>query len=306
MWRESENNCETEMYCRCDASAHFLSIDLSVRGASGKNRVEMKKKLIFLFVLFGCVFCIHAQDVITERNGNEILAKILEVNPDEVKYKRFDNQNGPLYTIRKSDVLFIKYENGTSETFDMPAVTGENDFELSADYGTVANVHSGMRYKDYKDFYIPSAYVYQPGDRYVPAVGGVCSWLIPGLGQMICGEVGRGFAYLGGALGSSVVMSVGIGVFGTSFYYLDGNYKHNQAQAAFGLIMTLAGSIALMTVDICAIVDGVRVAKIKNMYEQDLRKMSSSLQMELSPYLSMETVGYSRFPVAGFAVKLAF
>ena len=101
-------------------------------------------------------------------------------------------------------------------------------------------------------------------------------------------------------------MSVGIGVFGTSFYYIDGNYNHNQAQAVFGLIMTMAGSIALLTVDICAIVDGVRVAKVKNMYEQDIRKMSSSINLEVSPYLSTESVGSSCFPVAGLSVALNF
>lgn len=263
---------------------------------------------MFLVAAFASMVCIQAQDVITKRNGDEILAKILEVNPTEIKYKRYDNPDGPLYVILKNDVLFVKYENGTNEVFDQESVSSydSSSAQISTDYGTTGKVYPGMRYNEYKNLYVPSAYIYQPGDRYVPAVGGVCSWLIPGLGQMICGEVGRGFAYLGGAIGSSVVMSVGIGVFGTSFYYIDGNYNHNQAQAVFGLIMTMAGSIALLTVDICAIVDGVRVAKVKNMYEQDIRKMSSSINLEVSPYLSTESVGSSCFPVAGLSVALNF
>ena len=39
----------------------------------------------------------------------------------------------------------------------------------------------------------------------------------------------------------------------------------------------LAGSLALLAVDICAVVDACRVAKVRNMYEQDLKKMNYSL-----------------------------
>lgn len=52
---------------------------------------------MFLVAAFASMVCIQAQDVITKRNGDEILAKILEVNPTEIKYKRYDNPDGPLY-----------------------------------------------------------------------------------------------------------------------------------------------------------------------------------------------------------------
>ena len=58
-----------------------------------------------------------AQDIIIQNNGTEILAKVLEIKPDEVKYLRFDNQTGPTYTINKSEVFMIKYENGTKDVF---------------------------------------------------------------------------------------------------------------------------------------------------------------------------------------------
>lgn len=58
-----------------------------------------------------------SQDVITYRNGNEVKAKITEVTPTEVKYKKFDNLDGPAYTEIKANIFMIKYENGTKEVF---------------------------------------------------------------------------------------------------------------------------------------------------------------------------------------------
>ena len=60
---------------------------------------------------------VNAQDVITKKNGDEIQAKITEVGQNEIKYKRFDNPDGPVYTIGKSDVFMVKYENGTKDVF---------------------------------------------------------------------------------------------------------------------------------------------------------------------------------------------
>lgn len=55
-----------------------------------------------------------SQDMITKKSGEDIKAKISEITTKEVKYKRFDNLNGPIYSIDKSEVLLIKYENGTN------------------------------------------------------------------------------------------------------------------------------------------------------------------------------------------------
>lgn len=58
-----------------------------------------------------------SQDVITKKNGEDILSKILEVNQTEVKYKKFDNISGPIFTIQKADLIMIRYENGTKDLF---------------------------------------------------------------------------------------------------------------------------------------------------------------------------------------------
>jgi hypothetical protein len=58
----------------------------------------------------------YAQDTIVFTNGSRVASKILEVNSIEVKYKKLDNMDGPTFVSHKSDVYFIKYPNGTSDT----------------------------------------------------------------------------------------------------------------------------------------------------------------------------------------------
>lgn len=80
----------------------------------------MKKTFIFttLTTFFILSHSCFSQDLITKKNGEVIQTKVLEVGQTEIKYKKFGNQNGPTYTIGKSDVLMIRYENGTKDLFN--------------------------------------------------------------------------------------------------------------------------------------------------------------------------------------------
>jgi len=51
------------------------------------------------------------------RTSESILVKVIEVGTTEVKYKKLDNLNGPIFSILKSDLLIIKYENGIKDNF---------------------------------------------------------------------------------------------------------------------------------------------------------------------------------------------
>ena len=65
-----------------------------------------------------------SQDLITLRSGEIIRSKILEIGHTDIKYKKYDNQNGPVYVVIKSDVSSILYENGTKDVFNAePAKT---------------------------------------------------------------------------------------------------------------------------------------------------------------------------------------
>ena len=262
----------------------------------------MKRILIVLSALLVCAATVSAQDVITKKNGEDIKAKVLEIDNSNVKYKLFDEPNGVTYTMPKSQILMIRYESGRNEVFNTASTP-------SYGYGATNRepadgIRAGMKYKELKHIYHYGDWYSGLGDKHNPALMGVCSWLIPGLGQMISGEVGRGFGWLGGAVGCSVLMGVGAGVSAGASYF-DGSYwYYDEEQAIAGTVIMLAGSLAMLTVDICAIVDACRVAKVRNMYEQDLRKMNYSF--ELHPSVDYIRMANGVQPTAGLTLAMRF
>lgn len=74
------------------------------------------KKILFVLILFS-PFLGFNQDIIFKIDGSEIKAKVIEITPDMVKYKSFDNLDGPLYNLNLRDVFKIKYQNGKDEVF---------------------------------------------------------------------------------------------------------------------------------------------------------------------------------------------
>ena len=73
-------------------------------------------KYILFFITFWS-FSVYSQDIITTKKGEDIVAKVLEVNVNEVKDKKYNNPQGPIYLLLKSDILLIRYENGTKDIF---------------------------------------------------------------------------------------------------------------------------------------------------------------------------------------------
>ncbi len=70
-----------------------------------------------------------ACDTLIMKNGTEIKVKVLEVTPTEVKYKYCSNINGPLYVAYRYNISYVKYANGTMDSFvneHPPVVNGNN------------------------------------------------------------------------------------------------------------------------------------------------------------------------------------
>jgi hypothetical protein len=76
----------------------------------------MKYTTLILFTI-ACFFA-NAQDIIFLKNGDEIKSKVKEVTDSEVKYLKYENLEGPIYSILKTQVLMIKYENGNKDIFE--------------------------------------------------------------------------------------------------------------------------------------------------------------------------------------------
>jgi len=79
----------------------------------------MKKILLFLIAVIGFGIILNAQDVILKKDGSEIVAKVLEITEQQIKYKDFDFQTGPIRNLNISEVFMITYENGRKEVFNM-------------------------------------------------------------------------------------------------------------------------------------------------------------------------------------------
>ena len=62
---------------------------------------------------------------------------------------------------------------------------------------------------------------------------------------------------------------------------------------------------AALGLDIWSIVDAVRIAKVKNMYNQDLMKLSS-IDIDLYPSFNYVKMGNGLQPTAGFTLAMKF
>ena len=75
------------------------------------------KKILLFTISFLIAHFSFSQDNMVLKNGDEIISKVLEIGEIYVKYKKFNNQDGPIYTIKKDKILLITYTDGEKEIF---------------------------------------------------------------------------------------------------------------------------------------------------------------------------------------------
>ncbi len=255
----------------------------------------MKRIVTVLAVVIAACITASAQDIITKKDGNDIMAKVLEVNPNDVKYVLSDEPDGPVYTIRKNELLMIRYASGRNELFNN-----------ASPYAPVPN----LKYKELKTMYNYQDYTPMAYDRYSPGWLGFASFAVPGLGQMICDEVGRGFAWFGASAGCAMISGIGLGLIGdglTTYHddYGDTRIDENTGALVVGRVLTCIGGLASLAVEIAAIVDAVRVAKVKNMYDQDMRN-NYSLDVNIYPSFNYTHTANGIQPTAGLTLAMRF
>jgi len=133
---------------------------------------------------------------------------------------------------------------------------------------------SNAQYSVNKTKYDYRTYIYEVGDPYNPSVAGVVSFLVPGLGQMLSGEGGRGAAFLGGYIGCWVLYGVGAG---QATVAMEDEYQGE------GLGLMVVGILGVVAVDIWSIVDAVHVAKVNNLAWRDRNKTGYYMQLYALP-----------------------
>ncbi|MBL7744357.1 MAG: hypothetical protein JNN00_12850 [Chitinophagaceae bacterium] len=76
------------------------------------------QKTSFLLIFFLLAISLtRAQDKIYRKNGKIVEAKVLEIGSSEVKYKEFNNLDGPIYVLETDRIVKIVFENGKVQKF---------------------------------------------------------------------------------------------------------------------------------------------------------------------------------------------
>ena len=83
----------------------------------------MKKLLFVLFAVWCGAMTAAAQDLIVKTDASQVEARVLEISPDAVRYKRFSNPDGPTYVLPVAEIRYIRYANGEVEYYakEVPA-----------------------------------------------------------------------------------------------------------------------------------------------------------------------------------------
>jgi hypothetical protein len=139
------------------------------------------KKTFALLIIIVMVCGVKAQDIMITKDGQKITAKVEEIGVDLIKYKTFDNQTGPSYSIKKNSVASILYENGNFEVFPQTAQRpiGEGKYN----------------YQNGKNLYNTGVILAVSGSFVI--AGGVACYVVPKYAENLPG-VNRSAMYEGG------------------------------------------------------------------------------------------------------------
>jgi hypothetical protein len=146
------------------------------------------------------------------------------------------------------------------------------------------NAGTNAQYKINKTKYNYRTFRHQSGDPYNPAVAGIASFLIPGVGQMVSGEAGRGAVFLGGYAGFLTLFIVG----------------STTGDIDKAIPRVLIGFSGIVLLDVISSIDAVRVAKVNNLAFRDRKRIS---QFQISPYMGSFAAGKN--PV-GISLRVRF
>lgn len=163
----------------------------------------------------------------------------------------------------------------------------------------------GLKYKDLKKLYNPKDAAYMADPEY----GTGRAWLnllIPGLAQYTMGEGGLGTRYLlFGLLGESMVS---LAAYDSYMDDLDPHYESifSTNSGDYYWIPVFGGAAIMITNYICSITNAKKVAKVKSLYDYDLKKLGRQVSFETVPFIAPVRVGDKVQPAAGITFAIQF
>ena len=75
------------------------------------------KKLLTLLVTATAALTATAQDLIVKTDSTRIEARVAEISPENIRYKRFARPDGPVYVLPVAQVAYIRYADGFMEYY---------------------------------------------------------------------------------------------------------------------------------------------------------------------------------------------
>lgn len=83
----------------------------------------MKKLLPFILLLLLWSINNYSQDTLKFISGEMISVNTLEVSKEQIKYKKYNNPDGPIFIAEKSEIEYIRYKTGDIDRFRTPKKT---------------------------------------------------------------------------------------------------------------------------------------------------------------------------------------
>lgn len=168
----------------------------------------------------------------------------------------------------------------------------------------------GLKYSQLKNLYNPKDAAYLAD----PAYGTGRAWLnllVPGLAQYTMGEGGLGTRYL--LLGLLFEGVTSLAIYDSYLDDIDEHYdpifsfvtKDGKGVDLWGPVI-IAGSALMITNYIFAISNAKKVARVKSLYDYDLKKLGRQVSFETMPFIAPVRVGDKVQPAAGVTFAMQF
>ena len=217
----------------------------------------MKTNIIILFFLL-MGFSVAAQDVITLRDGESIKAFVQEVGDFDIKYKKFDNPNGPIYTLKKADVFMISYPNGSKDVFSAPVVSTPSTTQVQTQSGELPRnlFRNDAQFENYLKMNHPELYTKFHKGQILSRTGKTL--LTPGVVLMGSG--------LGLLIAGAVVADI------------DDYYTGESMMIAGGVVLSVGTSLTITSIPLSVVGNNLK----RNVRNQFTRDYSGELRIQMS------------------------
>ncbi len=167
-------------------------------------------------------------------------------------------------------------------------------------------------YKENKLIYDQHLYQEKSDDPNNIFACGVASYFIPGLGQILAGETGRGLTFIGCDLACNMLFFGGsVCVYSSFLNSMIDIYNYDQFdysnQFYIGLGSIIVGLTGMIFVKVYSVFDAVKVAKINNMYFQDHKNETGVIEsIQLKPYVSQISLNNRNETSVGLSLNITF